>query len=795
MAEPLAFLPYHRRSAPTEDLVHEAPDPARGRQRLDLQLTDGRHDATVAATFVLPGPADVVGLRPGAVRAMVPRPGETRAEEENCVFVEFAAEDLPWRYGLPTQDPLGPVPWCVLVVGTPEDLLVAGGRATLGADTQTAHDLGRVRNWVHVQRRREDAGTPGSGVARVLSPAELESNRDYVAALVVPWHDDGSKAWPAPVVDVRCLHAWRFRTGPEGSFASLARQLHAAGPDGTPVGAVEVHLPGGATVEVPGALTTLGFSLEPPEPGSPVRDHDLLEPALDPQGRPIVGSPGYGGPWLGHDAVRTAVGAARDDDAGQWAWPVQVNADLRMRVAAGVGLQAGIDLQEEIVAAASRQWGPANAARDLVHGLALGLEARRGIWERRLPRDRDERLVVLGPAAGRISTDDRPPEGAADGRSLAWALARPAAGRMPFPALLLGPRLAQALGRPAVAAAGGAAALVGAAADARPEPGRPAEEPDPADADGGHLDALSASAGVPAIADGELLGRLRVPAFDDAGYRERAPLDRDALDGLLTDLLDGGAARARVVGRIRGLAPATPLGPVEDCPDLDLPAWRYLRDRARHWLLPGADALEEGAVAALRTCPEFVEALLLGLNHRAVGELDWRGHPVRPGCTPLRRFWDRAPAAGRADDITPVRDWVAGSRLGDHIPGGAHEQLVVVVRSPLFRLYPRTLLYLAPTGAPPDGSPWTRGTARLDEPVWPRFVAQVTDDLTLFAFALDPARVAAHWVVVEEVPEGIRFLSRSGAPDPTPDNGAEYARVHLRRPIRVLLQGAGTVVP
>ncbi len=794
MTQRLAFLPFLRRSAPAEELVHEAPDPARGQQRLDLHLTDGVHDATVAATFVLPGPADVVGLRPGAVRAMVPRPGETRAEEENCAFVELAAEDLPWRYGLPTQDPLGPVPWCVLVVGPPEDLVVAGERAALGADTQIAHDLDRARDWVHVQRRADDAAVAGSGVARVLSPAELKSDSDYVAALVIPWRDDGSKAWPEPVVDVRCLLAWRFRTGPQGSFASLARKLHAAGADGTPVGAVEVHLPDAATVQVPGALTTFGSTLDPPEPGAPVRDHDLLEPTHDEEGRAIVGPPAYGAPWLGHEPVRTMVDAARADDAGQWAWPVQVNADLRMRVAAGVGLQAGIDLQEEIVTAAARHWGPAHAVRDLVHGLALGVEASRGMWERRLPQDRDERLVVLGPAAGRISTDDRPPEGAAEGRSLAWALSRPADGRRPFPSLLLGPRLAQALGRPVVAAAGGPGALVAAAADAPPEPGRPAGEPDTADADGGHLDALAALAGVPAIADGELLGRLDVPVLDDAGYRERAPLDRDALDGLLTDLLAGGAARGRVQDRIAGLDPVAPLGPVEDCPDLDLPVWRYLRDRARHWLLPGADALEEGAVAALRTCPEFVEALLLGLNHRAVGELAWRGHPVRPGCTPLRRFWDRAPVAGRADDIAPVRDWAAGSRLGDHLPDGVHEQLVVVVRSPLFRLYPRTLLYLAPTAAPAGQSPWMRGTARLDQPVWPRFVAQVTDDLTLFAFALQPAQVATHWVVVEEVPEGIRFLSRPHgvAADA---NGAAYAKAHLRLPIRVLLEGKGTVIP
>ena len=99
---------------------------------------------------------------------------------------------------------------------------------------------------------------------------------------------------------------------------------------------------------------------------------------------------------------------------------------------------------------------------------------------------------------------------------------------------------------------------------------------------------------------------------------------------------------------------------MEDCPDLDLPAWRYLRDRAQYWLLPGAQTLSSGEVVSLRTNPQFVEQFLVGFNQQALAELRWRGHPVRAGCTPLRRFWDRTPtdAGGRRDDIVGVAGWI-----------------------------------------------------------------------------------------------------------------------------------------
>src|SRR5690606_22901281 len=108
---------------------------------------------------------------------------------------------------------------------------------------------------------------------------------------------------------------------------------------------------------------------------------------------------------------------------------------------------------------------------------------------------------------------------------------------------------------------------------------------------------------------------------------EPRPLDLEGLSGLLVDLLDPGApdppARIRLRDRIDGVDPARMLQPLEDCPDLDLPAWRYLRDRAQYWLLPGAQTLSSGEVVSLRTNPQFVEQFLAGFNQQALAELRW----------------------------------------------------------------------------------------------------------------------------------------------------------------------------
>jgi hypothetical protein len=792
VSEDLDFARWARRGGPGSATVEGRPGTT-----VSFALTDERHTVPAVLAFAQPGPGDVRRLQAGAIRQVVPPAGDQDADEEHCPYVEFAAEDLPWRYAL--TDGGDPRPWCALVVGGPGDVELIGDQVRIGTVTQAAHRLVDIRLWAHVQRRR---GAPvGSGFSRVVSPAGLEADHDYVAALVVPWRE-GQPAWSgvAPVT-VPCLHSWTFRTGEAGSFDDLALELTAADKDR--VGTVHVTVTSFGEdheVEVPGALTTLDFAWEPIDPGHPARDHDVLTEEADRQGRRYVQPPAYGETWVGNATVRGDVDLARTQPDAQWTWTVQANADLRVRAIAGVGLQAGIDLQEQIVAAADRQWGTGRWVADLVGSLALGVATTEGQWRRRLPEDQASRLGVLGPAAHRLPVGDH-----ATATSLAGALRDPGHGSAAYPVGLLGAQVARVVGRDRVRDAGGEGELQQRAADGLPTPTRPedevAEGAEVEETDAGHVDSLGhrterdTAGGVSA---GEIRERVEgmiqehefTVVLEEPEQEQLRRPRPDRITDVLVDALAGGSARRRVLGRIEGHDEEEPLAPMRDCPDIDLPAWPYLRDVVPHWLLPGAETLDPGEVVAMRTCPEFVEAFLLGLNHRALGELTWRQHPVTVGCTPLRRFWDAVPDEGdpatSGEDIVPVKAWPTGSRLGAHAPSGVRaERLVIVVRSPLFRRYPRTLLFLAPRGPLPT---WDRGNVVLAQRVMPRSVAAMSPDLTMFAFDIAPDVVADHWVVVQEMPEGIRFGRTADATD-----SARWAERNLDKPLRVLLPGPDTV--
>ena len=245
-----------------------------------------------------------------------------------------------------------------------------------------------------------------------------------------------------------------------------------------------------------------------------------------------------------------------------------------------------------------------------------------------------------------------------------------------------------------------------------------------------------------------------------------------------------------------------PLAPREPCPDLDLPAWRYLRDAQREWLLPGASTLEDGEVVGLASNPVFADAFLVGWNTQALGELRWRDLRPATGCTPLRRFWDRSAtgpggAYGADTDIIGIAEWVLhpgevadrrAAPLGDgsHTPSGeSGRHLVIAFHTDLFRRYPSTLVYL--TNPPPPTDPTA---ADLKNRILPAFVAQITPKLVLFAFAVPPEALAQHWVAVEQQPPGIRF---DRVKDPVVGTSAQRSAAMLVQPVRVLIAGTALV--
>ena len=259
-------------------------------------------------------------------------------------------------------------------------------------------------------------------------------------------------------------------------------------------------------------------------------------------------------------------------------------------------------------------------------------------------------------------------------------------------------------------------------------------------------------------------------------------------------------ARPTIVDRVLGgvidavgAVDADPTPPVELTPDLDLPAWRFLRDDAPDWLLPGGGTLPDDTVVALTTNPAFVDAFLLGLNAQVVAELRFRNYPLIPGWTPVRTFWDRGNAgtAGGDDDIVDVDTWPSASAFGaasHQTPSASSADLVVLFNTALFREYPGTLVYLVPAARDGAGRlDWTTAP-NIDARQFPSFQGRISPDRTFFGFDLDPALGAERWVVLEETVNGRRFFNAATKPSGAL-NGADLARATISPPRRVLIRG------
>jgi hypothetical protein len=795
------------------------------------------------APFELLGPGDAQRLAFGVITRRYPAPGAADAEETKAVLVEFKRDDLldlPWRYS-PEVDQGGRLrPWLVLVVGADAELTIdSAGFVTLGPDVQQKHPLANSWQWAHVH------DIDGTRIARILCPRDLDGNARYTACLVPSFvvGEDGTvrDAWPAAGdADVRlpCYDHWSFTTGPDGDFPELAELLRAVTPQavGADFGTAKIRYdrrgtgtPARVTLDAAGALQ------RPSPPPLPAVDAwiatevgALAEPVVTPDGRWVLTAPRYHEAFVAPGTVAVAN-----------AWSGELQDDPRDRGSAGLGAWAAIAWQDRIADAALTKAGDLAIARDRIGHLALGIEASRSLWRRRLPTDPVARLAVLAPVLARLpaagggtvldAVAGRTPLFA---RALWSSAARRALRRGPArshwakegasrleavlryaarcPQRLVDPDVIRPPGNvpPADRRRAIEAAILTAGAR---EPKFAREIADRVLANGtepapGLLAVLlalldPAGRGAP---DRDAIQRLLdngvPPAFEPADlddalaklaplrHRERPcrPVDIDALGRAVAAAIDPTVARPVVVERVLGtLTGIEDIGPVDLEPELDIPLWSFLSDASPDWLLPGIGDLPEHRVVALGTNPAFVEAMLVGANTQTLNELRFRNLPLVTRWSPLRKFWQRP---GGAFDIRPIGTWPGASPFGGASlqPAGVGIEAVVVFRTRLFRRYPATVVYLYKADpnwpTPPDNMPGTH--------VFPTFTGTIGDDVTFFGFPVPPSALADHWVVLEEPPSGYRFYTEKHG-DPLPPIGgsdaAIYAYNRFALPVRVLI--------
>jgi hypothetical protein len=273
-------------------------------------------------------------------------------------------------------------------------------------------------------------------------------------------------------------------------------------------------------------------------------------------------------------------------------------------------------------------------------------------------------------------------------------------------------------------------------------------------------------------------------------------VDLSALGGLVGAAINPMGPQAPVLVRlcptVTGVDICT-LEPPEVCIGLDYEVWKLLRDKAKSWLLPGIEDLEENAVVAMESNPAFVDALLVGLNTQLLAELRWRNLAIAPKCTPLRWFWGNFDykTDSRVDDIHGIDLW-QDTRLGHNqhqvlIPGdqAGNRDLVMIFHTDLFRRYPSTVVYL--TKANDDDA------LKLEHPdfvgrraIGPRIKGAIGEDVTFFVFDIDPSTLPDYRVVLDEPPAELRFRNDRGKSSPT---SAEFAAQAIDEPTRVAIEG------
>jgi hypothetical protein len=299
---------------------------------------------------------------------------------------------------------------------------------------------------------------------------------------------------------------------------------------------------------------------------------------------------------------------------------------------------------------------------------------------------------------------------------------------------------------------------------------------------------------------------------------ERALLNAASSRAQVRALLDPAPAlklRMAATIRVAGAEAPQAIGPLGGTPVFTQPMSEPLAALSQDWLLPGLERVPPDSVALLAPNERFIEAFMLGLNVEMGRELLWRDFAVSDArATYFRRFWRTVNPAGDGD-VAPIAQW-AERHLGDNAAAaGGAKQVVLLVRSVLFRRYPSAIVYAVP--AAPQGGGRKPG-AQADE-LHPLFRGALQPDVTFFGFDLDATVATADpgwYFVIQEQPTeprfgfdvGIAFGTATHVPLGAPPaghalppgtqwafNSAHMAAITRQQPVRVAIHASELIRP
>jgi hypothetical protein len=386
----------------------------------------------------LPGPGDVKTIDARAFIRTDPQYRAGTFEPNYLAMVELATPDFPWMLTPSGNNGDRLQPWiCLIVVPDGEGVILtqqSGGPAILRLDSPLnpaaeLPDLSQADAWAHAQITGADltpaalSGDSAGTLARLICPRKLQPSQPYLACVVPTYRaglhaglgmevddNDLAPAWDASITapfSLPVYFSFRFQTGPDGDFASLARKI---GPPTTPISAgirmIDVSQPGfgaapapGVMLGLEGALRTFNMSDTPWPAGAQATYETQLRSALAPPaaGDPVVSPPVYG---------RAQSGATLPAADGQQPiWLGELNLDPRSRIAAAAGGSVVQAESDAMVAGAWSQLGQIRKANQFLRQAQLAREVSSSIQRRHLQMISGDGvyLQITSPTHARVS--------------------------------------------------------------------------------------------------------------------------------------------------------------------------------------------------------------------------------------------------------------------------------------------------------------------------------------------------------------------------------------------------------
>jgi hypothetical protein len=693
---------------------------ARGSSSLPTSVTFTRVVGGAPSQVPAPGPAlellgpgDVAGFDPSLVIRCEPQPGATGVAENVLAQLELAHADLPWLLAAGTAPSGSPQPWVALVVLAEDEAAPprpGNPRPVLTAPIAALPPLAERWAWAHVEGRLDDSVTdPATAkklvssmvrargadvVARLLCPRRLAPDRGYLACLVpataagrdaglppgAAAGPPGPDAWPSGgsgLVELPVYHWWTFRTGDAGTFEDLARRLtfRPTAEAGLGSRAVDVSRPwpaeapsAAATVALDGALRVPGSATageQWSDAGAQLAFVQLLTAELDAPARRRESPGAGGGPASGgdqpgdRDVAAVAPPLYGSHHTGQQSvpdadgWMKDLNLQVRRRVAAGLGARY-VQLEQEFLMA--RAWEQVAAIRRANRVLAvteLATAAAELSQRKHLDALATAALVAtLAPVRHRVRVTGP--------------------GQLDQP-VTLAAALASTAG-PSAAPDQGSTDMAGVASTAFTRLTR---------SGGGLARRVARQGGTqPGEAAPVLLQGLTGAGMADPGG---TGLPSELMSELRPLPLQVRRMTDRIPALTRSPDDPRPLAPIMAHPQFTVPMAEELLARWPEWALPGIGGLPPDTVTLLETNPEFVAALLVGLNQEFNRELLWREFPTDQRGTSFAQFWP-----GEAPDVDEIARWPAGSSLGSQLRAAGAGSLTLLVRGALLRRFPGT---------------------------------------------------------------------------------------------------------